>query len=129
MCPSPPPRSREVRLRHGRLRGPNRSRPETSCICIAALHDRAPLLSRRSWLAANCPRPRFPEQARLHSTCGDHGGKFGEEVVGELLRRALYQALAELRELAADLGLDVIGQQRAAGLLGELDCGGALGKA
>jgi hypothetical protein len=57
----------------------------------------------------------------------DGGGKLREEIVGELLCRTLHQALAELGELAADLGLDVVGEQRAAVLVGELDGCGTLG--
>ena len=41
-------------------------------------------------------------------------GEFHEEIVGGLLGRAVDQALAELGELAADLRLDVVGEQRAA---------------
>ena len=52
-------------------------------------------------------------QAPIH-----RGGELHEEVVGGLLGGAVDQALAELGELAADLRLDVIGQQRAAVLVG-----------
>src|SRR5215471_1070536 len=46
-------------------------------------------------------------------------GEIRKKFVGELLGGAVDQALAELRQLAADLSLDIIGQQRAAILLGE----------
>src|SRR6266852_5181759 len=59
----------------------------------------------------------------------DLGREFCEEIVRRLLRRAVDQALAELGELAADLGLDVIGQERAAVLVGERHLGAALGEA
>src|SRR5438105_13247301 len=59
-----------------------------------------------------------------------HGlGEIGEELVGQFLGRAVDQALAELGELAADLGLDVIAQQGTAILFGERHGGAALGKA
>src|SRR5580704_15974320 len=45
-------------------------------------------------------------------------GEFRKELIGELLGRAVDQALAQLRQLAADLGLDVVGQQSAAVLVG-----------
>src|SRR5436190_6499633 len=52
-----------------------------------------------------------------------------EEVVGGLLRRAVDQALAELGELAADLRLHVIGEQRAAVFVAERYLGAAFGEA
>src|SRR5579883_2267190 len=59
-----------------------------------------------------------------------HGsGEFLEEIVGSLLRGAADQALAELRQLTADLRLDVIAQQRAAILVGQRHFGAPLGKA
>src|SRR3954469_22439398 len=42
------------------------------------------------------------------------GAEFDEEIVGGLLRGAVDQALTELGELAADLRLDVVSQERAA---------------
>ena len=56
-------------------------------------------------------------------------GEIGEKFVGEFLGRAVDQALAELGELAADLRLDIVGQQRAAILLGQRDRRAALGEA
>ncbi len=41
-------------------------------------------------------------------------GELDEKIVGELFGRPVDQALAELGELAADLRLDVVGEQRAA---------------
>src|ERR1700744_4818081 len=41
-------------------------------------------------------------------------GEIGKELVGQFLGRAVDQALAELGQLAADLRLDIIGEQRAA---------------
>src|SRR5260221_9811219 len=55
-------------------------------------------------------------------------GEIGEEFVGQLLGRAVDQALAELGQLAADLRLDVVAEQRAAVLVGERDGGAALGE-
>jgi hypothetical protein len=40
--------------------------------------------------------------------------KFREELVGQLLGRAVDQRLAELRQLAADLCLDMVAQQGSA---------------
>ena len=48
----------------------------------------------------------------------DARGEFQEEIVGDLLGGAVDQALAELGELAADLRLDIVGEQRAAVLVG-----------
>src|SRR5215470_5348153 len=56
-------------------------------------------------------------------------GEIGEEFVGQFLGRTVDQALAELRQLAADLGLDVIAEQRAAILVGQPHGGAALGEA
>src|SRR5579862_6044478 len=56
-------------------------------------------------------------------------GEIAEEVVGDLFGGAVDQALAKLRELAADLRLDVVGQQRAAVLGRKLHRGAALGEA
>src|SRR5215467_264813 len=74
---------------------------------------------------ATLRRSRPQSSARLRHCRGE----FREEVVGGLLRRAVDEALAELGELAADLRLDVIGQQRAAVLVGERHLGAAFGKA
>src|ERR1700688_327983 len=61
---------------------------------------------------------------------GRHGrGKILEKIVSDLLGRTIHQALAELGELAADLRLDIIGEQRAAILFGQLDRSAALGEA
>src|SRR6201998_4030811 len=56
-------------------------------------------------------------------------GEIREKLVGRFLRRPIDQALAELRELAADLGFDVIAQKRPAVLVSELHRGAAFGKA
>src|SRR6185437_15493756 len=84
---------------------------------------------------------RGPSGSRRIAACGSPhaggkaspsrhgGGELGEEIVRHLLGRAGDQALAELGELAADLRLDVIGEQRAAVLVGERHHGAALGKA
>src|SRR6202012_2534966 len=56
-------------------------------------------------------------------------GEIGKELVGQFLGRAVDQALAELGQLAADLRLDVVGQQRAAILVGERHRCAALGEA
>src|ERR1035437_4456170 len=63
------------------------------------------------------------------ATCRDIGGKILEKVVGDLLGRTVDQALAELGELAADLRLDIVGEQGAAVLFGQRDRGAALGEA
>src|SRR6266436_6156631 len=59
----------------------------------------------------------------------DRLGEIGEELVGQFLGRAVDQALPELGQLAANLGLDVVAQQRAAILLGQPHRGAALGEA
>src|SRR5262245_6194613 len=59
---------------------------------------------------------------------GDRGGELGEKIVRHLLGGAGDQPLAELGELAADLRLDIVGEQRAAILVGKLDHGAALGE-
>src|SRR5262245_8350579 len=56
-------------------------------------------------------------------------GKLGEELVGELLGGAVDQALAELRQLSADLRLDIVDEQRPALLLLQVDGRAALGEA
>src|SRR6266487_5475643 len=52
--------------------------------------------------------------------------EFDEEVVGGLLRRAVDQTLPELGELATDLRLHVVGEERAAVLVAERHLGAAL---
>src|SRR5207302_10859434 len=56
-------------------------------------------------------------------------GEIREKVIGQFLGGAVDQTLAELRQLAADLRLDVVGEQRATVLLGELHDRAALGEA
>src|SRR5438046_10182449 len=73
-------------------------------------------------------RPGWAAQNQPWSTL--HGlGEIGEELVGQFLGRAVDQALAELGELAADLGFDVIAQQGTAILFGERHGGATLGEA
>src|SRR5690242_9506552 len=70
------------------------------------------------------PRPgRSVCRLTLYCLC-----EIGEELVGQLLGRAVDQALAELGQLAADLRLDIVAQKRAAVLVGERDGGTALGE-
>src|SRR5262249_3502307 len=56
----------------------------------------------------------------------DLAGELGEELVGELARRAIDQPLADLGELTADLGFDVVDEQRAAILWLQLHGGAPL---
>src|SRR5882724_5714219 len=56
-------------------------------------------------------------------------GEVREKLVSQFFRRTADQALAELGKLATDLRFDVIGQERAAVLVGERHCRAALGKA
>src|SRR6266487_4025138 len=56
-------------------------------------------------------------------------GELHEKIVGGLLRRAVDETLPELGELAADLRLHVIGEKRAAVVVGERHLGAAFGKA
>jgi len=51
----------------------------------------------------------------------DHGGEILEEIVGDLFGGAVHQPLAELGKLAANLGLNIVGEQRTAVLLGQRD--------
>ncbi len=67
--------------------------------------------------------------ARAAGSALHGGGEALEEIVGELLGRTIDQPLAELRQLAADLRLDVVGEQRAAVLVRQGDRGAALGEA
>src|SRR6267378_5225948 len=46
-------------------------------------------------------------------------GEIGKELIGQFLGRTVDQALAELGQLAADLRLDIVGQQGAAILFGQ----------
>src|SRR6202451_3692323 len=55
-------------------------------------------------------------------------GEIREELVGELACSAVDQPLAELGQLAADLRLDTISEQRATILVGQCHRGAALGK-
>src|ERR1700675_1315299 len=55
-------------------------------------------------------------------------GEIGEEFIGQLLGRTVDQALSELGQLAADLRLDIVAQQRAAVLFRQSHGGAALGK-
>src|SRR5262245_39648656 len=74
---------------------------------------------------------RLPAALRLPASTlpADLAGKLGEELVGKLARRAIDEPLADLGELAADLGLDVVAQERAAVLGLQLHGGAALGEA
>src|ERR1700676_1424677 len=56
-------------------------------------------------------------------------GEIREKFIGQFLGRTVDQPLPELRQLAADLRLDIIRQQRAAILVGQSHRGTALGKA
>src|SRR2546423_1547388 len=73
---------------------------------------RFPLLRVRRWLSAP-----------------DRRSELLEELVRHLLGGTIDQPLPELGELAADLGFHVVGEQRAAILVGELDDRAALGEA
>ena len=72
------------------------------------------------------PRPGRVKGSEGESVTGGAGrltalqpaGEILEKIVGDLLGGAVDQALAELGELAADLRLDIVGQQRAAVLFG-----------
>src|SRR5262249_28866065 len=87
--------------------------------------DSEPAAYRRSRaLHAGHVRPAQPSLRLRHRR-----REFDEEVVGGLLRRAVDQALAELGELAADLRLHVIGEQRAAVFVAERHLGAAFGEA
>ena len=63
------------------------------------------------------------------SSAADLLGEGGEELVGHLLGGGVDQAGADLGELAADLGLGGVGEQRHAVVVGERHIGAALGEA
>ena len=69
------------------------------------------------------------ETSKLSPSALRRRGEIDEEIVGGLLRRTVDQALAKLGELAADLRLHVIGEKRAAVLVGEPHVSRALGEA
>src|SRR6476659_6378832 len=71
----------------------------------------------------------YEASERSPSALRDRRGELDEEIVGGLLRRAVDETLAKLGELAADLRLHVIGEKRAAILVGQRHLGAALGKA
>lgn len=54
--------------------------------------------------------------------------KIGKELVRELLDRTIDETLAELRQLSTNLGVDLIGQRRAAVLFSQVNIRAALGK-
>ena len=56
---------------------------------------------------------------RRHGLAAGLGGEAGEELVGELLGGGIDQPRAELRQLAADLRVRDIGEERAVAVLGE----------
>ena len=58
----------------------------------------------------------------------DDGAELAEEIVGHLLGRALDQPRADLGELAADIGLGAVAQDRIRTVLGEIDLRTALAK-
>src|SRR3954468_23678806 len=91
-------------------------------VCRGHTAAQPPIGGQRSAMERNASE-RSPSALR------DRRGELDEEIVGGLLRRAVDQALTKLRELAADLRLHVIGEKRAAILVGERHLGAALGKA
>ena len=68
--------------------------------------------------------PKSPSSAGLNSF-----SKLREKVIGELLGRAVDQTLSELGQLAPNLRVDILGQQRAAILIRQSHRGATLGKA
>src|ERR1700760_4222421 len=73
---------------------------------------------------SNLKRNLSPYDLTLYGLC-----EIGKELVGQFLRRAVDQPLAELGQLAADLRLDIVAQKRAAVLVGQRHRGAALGQA
>src|SRR5450759_5001069 len=55
-------------------------------------------------------------------------GEIREKFIGQFLGRTVDQTLTELGQLAANLRLDVVGQQRAAVLFGQCHRGATLGE-
>src|SRR5258707_14869703 len=56
-------------------------------------------------------------------------GEIGEKFIGQFLGRSVDQPLAELGQLAADLSLDIVGQQSAAVLFSQCHRRPTLGEA
>src|SRR5215831_13964721 len=81
----------------------------------------------RPWSPPQAAQARIPRSTL--SAGRDRGGEFLEELVRHLLGGAGDQPLAQLGELAADLRLDIVGEQGAAVLGGEHDLSTALGEA
>src|SRR6516225_12006714 len=79
--------------------------------------------------AARLGRSRPGRAPASSSRLRHRRGELDEEIVGGFLRRAVDKTLPELGELAADLRLYVIGQERAAIVVGERYLGAAFGKA
>ncbi len=59
----------------------------------------------------------------------DDLGEFGKEIIGHLARRAIDQPRTDLRQLAADGGIDAVFQQRPIAIWLKVDLGAAAGKA
>src|SRR3954447_17327546 len=74
------------------------------------------------------PRPEHGFQRLWAGLALHRPGEIGEEFVSQFLGRPVDQALAKLGQLAANLRLDVVAQQRAAVLFGERHRCAALGK-
>ena len=122
--PRPPPRPR-ARLPESCADAPVPRRERRRRAACAVDRRRPPAVDDRHAGRAGGWRPAdgvVAAAARL-------GGEAGEELVGELLRRRIDQPRAELRELAADLRVDGVGQERVRAVLGEMHVGAALGEA
>src|SRR6516225_2802116 len=110
---------------------------------LAVLTPRTPFTVNRRTVAGQAgPTPPQLSKRRIAAQIGAHPtarrlcrlrvhriGKIREKIVGDFFGRAIDQTLTELRQLAANLGVDVVGQKRAAIFRRELDGSAALGKA
>src|SRR5437879_2638216 len=75
-----------------------------------------------AFLNSRLPRGQKTNALRAASFSLLHGfGKANEKIISKLLRRAVDETLPELRELAADLRLYIIGETGTIALFAELD--------
>src|SRR5215470_13378556 len=110
---------------------------------LAVLTPRTPFTVNRETIAgqAGLTPPQLSKR-RITAQIGSHPtgrslcrlrvhriGKIREEIVGNFFGSAIDQPLTELCQLAPDLGIDIVGQQRPAIFRRELDRGAAFSKA
>jgi hypothetical protein len=90
---------------------------------LAVLTPRTPFTVNRETVAGQAgPEPCQPSKRRITAQISWHPGRLlcrfrvhrigeiGKKIVGDFFSRAIDQALAELGQLAADLGIDIVRQ-------------------